>query len=136
MSCEAYRTLNAQIGKDIGWVDRQIMPENDLKELLSDPDLRIILLWHNGEIVGFGEFTINQPGIISLDYFGLIPEFRGKRLGKPFLLMVLQEAWKINPNKIILNTCENDHPLALPMYLNLGFTITDIRQEEQACLVP
>jgi len=129
-----YRRLNNLTGGDLGWVDRQIMEESELEKILNNPENRIYVLQVNGQPVGFSEYDHSENGEVEMHYFGLVPGARGKGLGKPFLQWTIAEAWKRNPKKLILNTCEIDHPGALPMYLKAGFTIVDERIEKQAVI--
>jgi hypothetical protein len=40
---------------------------------------------------------------------------------------VLDRAWTRNPQILQLETCTLDHPAALPLYQEFGFTIVDRR---------
>jgi len=133
-NADNYRHLNKLVGGDLGWVDRQIMEDAELEKILNNPENRIYVLQVNGQPVGFTEFDYSENGEMEMHYFGLVPGARGKGLGKPFLQWTIKEAWKSNPKKLILNTCEIDHPGALPMYLKAGFTIVDERIEKQAVI--
>ncbi|HSO89002.1 MAG TPA: GNAT family N-acetyltransferase [Draconibacterium sp.] len=129
-----YRQLNRLVGGDLGWVDRQIMKDEELEKILNNSGNRIFVLFNSQQPVGFAELDFMNNGEVEMHYFGLVPGARGKGLGKPFLQWTIAEVWKSNPSKLILNTCEIDHPGALPMYLKAGFTIVAERIEKQAVL--
>ena len=59
---------------------------------------------------------------IELAYFGLMPEFIGKGLGKFFLNAMIDRAWAHKPKRVWLHTCTLDHPQALAVYQRAGFT--------------
>jgi len=133
--CDDYRALNKQIGGDLGWIDRQLMSDEDLTKIISNPEVKIYVIYSGGVQAGFAEMDHRTKDEVHLEYFGLAPNFRGKGLGKIFLNWVIAEAWKSKPVKFLLNTCEIDHPGALPLYLKSGFKIAAIRIEKQAILV-
>jgi len=133
--CEDYRILNKLIGGDLGWVDRQLMCDEDLSEIISHPEVKIHVLYTSDELAGFAELDSRTEGEVHMEYFGLTPNSRGKGLGKAFLCWAITEAWKSKPRKFLLNTCEIDDPKALPMYLKAGFQIVTERIEKQAMIV-
>lgn len=133
--CRDYRTLNKQVGGDLGWVDRQIMNDEDLIRIITHPKVKIHVLYCNREPAGFAELDYRTDGEVHMEYFGLVPDVRGKGLGKMFLNWVIAEVWESKPEKFMLNTCEIDDPRALPTYLKAGFKIVDKRMDKQAILV-
>ena len=133
--CEEYRNLNKLVGGDLGWIDRQLMCDEDLSEIISHPEVRIYVLYASDELAGFAELDTRTKGEVHMEYFGLTPNARGKGLGKVFLHWAITEAWKSKPGKFLLNTCEIDDPKALPMYLKAGFQIVEERIEKQAIIL-
>jgi len=130
-NCDDYRALNKLVGGDLGWVDRQIMNDEDLIGIISHPEIKIYILFSGKEQAGFAELDYRTVGEVHMEYFGLAPDFRGKGLGRVFLNWVIAEVWKSKPRKFLLNTCEIDDPRALPVYLNSGFEIVDERIENR-----
>ena len=60
-----------------------------------------------------------------LAYFGLVPDFIGRGMGRFFLDATIQLAWEVFPaDRLIVRTCTLDHPAALPLYQKCGFTPT------------
>ena len=133
--CTDYRKLNKLVGGDLGWVDRQIMGDEDLHRIIGHPNVKIFVLYIGDEQAGFAELDNRTKGEVHLEYFGLAPDFRGKGLGKIFLNWAITEAWKTKPEKLMLNTCEIDDPKALPIYLKAGFQLVAERIEKQAVIV-
>ena len=133
--CEEYRILNKLVGGDLGWVDRQLMCDQDLSGIICHPEVKIYVLFAAGEQAGFAELDSRTEGEVHMEYFGLTPNARGKGLGKAFLHWAITEAWKSKPQKFLLNTCEIDDPKALPMYLKAGFQSVEERFEKQVIIV-
>ena len=130
--CGDYRKLNQLVGGDLGWVDRQIMCDEDLTKIIHHPKVKIHILYTGEVLAGFAELDRRTENEVHLEYFGLAPDFRGKGLGRVFLNWTIAEAWRSRPGKILLNTCEIDHPGALPIYMKAGFKILEERIEKQA----
>ena len=133
--CEDYRALNKLVGGDLGWADRQLMSDEDLIRIICHAEVKIFVLYSDQEQAGFAELDYRTKSEVHMEYFGLAPNARGKGLGRIFLNWVITEVWKSNPGKFLLNTCEIDHPNALPAYLKAGFRIVDERIEKQAIIV-
>ena len=134
-NCDDYRVLNKLVGGDLGWVDRQIMSESDLEKIISHSQVKIFVIYSGEKQAGFAELDLRTEDEVHLEYFGLAPNFRGQGLGKVFLNWTIAEAWKSKPRKVLLNTCEIDHPGALPIYLKAGFIIAEERIEKQAVIL-
>ncbi|MDP9138920.1 MAG: GNAT family N-acetyltransferase, partial [Pseudomonadota bacterium] len=56
-----------------------------------------------------------------IKYFGLIPDFQGRGLGKWFLAEAIAAAWSGSPQRVIVDTCTLDGRAALPLYQRSGF---------------
>lgn len=130
-----YRYLNKLIGADLGWVDRQLISDTELENILGCSDIKIFVLLENDNIIGFTEIDFRDKEIVKLEYFGLIPAARGKGYGKFLLCWTINEIWKYSPRKIRLNTSSQDHPNALPNYLKAGFIIIEEKIEKQAIII-
>lgn len=118
-----YKFLYGTVGKEWGWVDRLMMEESRLKEIISDPLIEIHVLYMNGVPAGYAELDRRSPNDVELAYFGLMREFIGKGLGKYLLRWAVQKAWGVGTDRVWVHTCELDHPAALPNYLKAGFVI-------------
>jgi len=126
ISPHEYRKYYYGVGENHFWLDRMVMPDEDLFEKLNASNVDIFLFCVNKEIAGYVEFVKAEKHIEIL-YFGLIPAFTGKGYGKYFLQWVIAKAWSYKPGWIQLNTCTLDHPNALGTYKKAGFT--EVRTE-------
>ncbi len=124
-STEFYRHLYRTVGEQFHWVDRLVMPADELRATIQDDRVEIYVLSVDGETAGYSELDHRQAGEIELTYFGLFPQFVGKGLGKYFLDWSLRKAWSYQPRRVWVHTCDLDHPAALPTYLKAGFVIYD-----------
>ena len=124
-----YRKYYYGVGEKWHWLDRIVMLDEELFEKINADNVEIFIFYINNEPAGYAEFLI-EPKYTEIVYFGLLPGFIGKGLGKYFLQWVIEKAWNYNPEWIQLNTCTLDHPNALPNYKTAGFipVITEIQQ--------
>ena len=117
-----YRYLYDTVGGPWLWYERRVMADEVLAAILRDPKVQVTVLYSGGVPAGFYELDARIPGSVELAYFGLVPEFIGRRLG-PFLLdRAIEAAWSQKPERIWVHTCTLDHPKALALYQRAGFT--------------
>lgn len=116
-----YRYLYDAVGRDYKWVDRKKLGDAAVAEILKDPKVELFVLYVDGCPAGMAELDLRLEGIGQLAYFGLIPEYVGRRLGYFFLYHSTMVAWSRPIQKFIVNTCTLDHPRALPLYQRMGF---------------
>lgn len=116
-----YRYLYDVIGRDYFWVDRKKKSDAEIAELLNDPAVELYVLYVEGCPAGMAELDFRDAKGGQLAYFGLVPEYVGRRLGFFFLYHAVQNAWGKPIPKLRVNTCTLDHPRALPLYQRMGF---------------
>ena len=116
-----YKTLYRSVGKDLLWVDRLMMGEEELRQIIQHSKMDIYVLYVDGKPAGFTEFDRRKSDDVEIVYFGLTPEFIGRGLGKFLLHWSVQKIWEHNPARLWLHTCELDHKAAIPNYLKAGF---------------
>ncbi len=116
-----YRYLYNTIGEPYYWVDRRRLDDSVLGDLIKNPAIELYVLYVDGNPAGMAELDFRQPHIGLLAYFGLMPEYIGKRLGYYFLYHTVQNAWSRAISTLLVNTCTLDHPRALPLYQRMGF---------------
>jgi GNAT superfamily N-acetyltransferase len=131
LSCDVYRQLYRSVGAGWNWVDRLVMPDEQLQSILQDERVDVFVLRIAGEAGGYAELDRRNEHEIELGYFGLFPNFVGQGLGKFFLDWTLRKAWSHRPTRVWVHTCDLDHPAALPTYLQAGFRIYDERLIQQ-----
>jgi GNAT superfamily N-acetyltransferase len=127
-----YRALYNEVGGPWLWWLRRVMPDTLLEKHLASSTVSVHVLRVEGEVAGFFELDSGYWPYVNLNYFGLMPGFIGRGLGKPFLDhavdMVFEGATALRGMSV--NTCNADHPRALPNYLAAGFTEIRRGQEE------
>ena len=128
VSADEYRKYYYGVGEKYFWLDRMVMSNEELLEKINAPNVDIFIFKVNDEPAGYIEFG-REDKYVEIVYFGLMPGFIGKGLGKYFLQWVIAKAWSYQPEWIQLNTCTLDHPNALGTYTKAGFT--EIRKEIQ-----
>ncbi len=97
-----------------------IMLEISKKSYL--PKLSFFCL-HNDEYIGFGQITKYKKKYFLVN-FGLIPEYRGKSLSKPFLYQIINASKREGIETLYLNvSSKNDTAVAL--YKSVGFKAYD-----------
>lgn len=131
----AYRALYDDVGGAFLWWLRRLMPDAVLGKHLASPTTSLTLLQVEGEVAGFYELDAGYWPFVNLNYFGLRPKFIGRGLGRLFLDSAVDEVFKgIGPRGMSVNTCNADHPRALPNYLAAGFE--EYRRVEERWDIP
>ncbi len=131
---EMYRKFYYGVGKQWHWLDRMVMPDQELETIINSPNTEIWIMQVDGNDAGFAEF-IKGNEYTEILYFGLLPDYIGKGHGKFFLQWVVEKAWSFQPKWVQLNTCELDHPNALPTYLKAGFKLVREEIQERKILI-
>jgi len=117
-----YRYLYDTVGEPWLWWERRVLSDDDLQEILQAEGFELYVLYVNGVPAGFAELDRHAPREIDLAYFGLVPDFIGRGLGRYFLNAIVEMAWSFKPRRLTVNTCNFDHPKALAAYQRAGFT--------------
>jgi GNAT superfamily N-acetyltransferase len=123
-----YRYLYNTVGEKWVWFTRREWSDAALAAEIQKPTTEIFVLYVGGVPAGYFELDAEQPRETLLSYFGLMPDFIGRRLG-PFLLnAAIERAWSRPIERCWVHTCTFDHPRALPLYQRAGFVVYDRRQ--------
>lgn len=120
-SVELFRWLYAEVGKNYHWIDRLPWSDEQIADHLGLPENSIWLMTYDGEMAGYFELRKCEDGSTELAYFGLLPAFIGRGLGKHLLTCAAKQAWADGANRVWLHTCTLDDTAALPNYLKRGF---------------
>lgn len=124
-----YRYLYNTVGETWLWWERRRLSNDELARIIHDPLVEIYVLYVDGVPAGYAELDRRKQEEVELAYFGLVPEFIGRKLG-PFLLnWAVDTAWFGQPKRLWVNTNNLDHPKALQIYQKAGFV--PYRQETQ-----
>jgi GNAT superfamily N-acetyltransferase len=118
-----WRYLYSEVGRSWHWRDRLGWTDAEIQTYLSGP-ITLWLLSLGGAPAGYFELKRCEDGSVEIPYFGLLPAFVGKGLGRFLLVRAIEEAWALKPSRVWLHTCTLDHPAALPNYLARGFRTT------------
>ena len=122
-----YRYLYDAVGGPWTWTERRLMSDEALAAIVQDPRVEVLVLWVDGVPAGYAELDRRAPPDIELAYFGLVPEFIGRGLGRFLLDAAVRHAWRHEPKRVRVHTCDLDHPRALGVYEKSGFRVYDRR---------
>ncbi len=116
-----YRFLYNTVGEPWLWYERRALDDVALSQIISDERVEIYVLYVEGVPAGYAELDRRQPPDIELAYFGLLPDYIGKGLGRYLLTWAIDTAWSHEPTRLWVNTNSLDHPKALALYQRCGF---------------
>lgn len=80
-SPEFSRFLYASVGGDIHWTDRLSLTRAQWVEQLGRPGVETWVAYDRGTPAGYVELDPQEDGVVEIMYFGLLPDFRGRRIG-------------------------------------------------------
>jgi len=120
-SGDLFRLLYAEVGRDYHWVDRLSWTDEQIRKHLNLAENSFWLMRYGGELAGYFELRKCEDGSTEIAYFGLLPAFIGRGLGKHLLTCAVEQAWAGGAQRVWLHTCTLDNPAALPNYLQRGF---------------
>ncbi|MEE8534696.1 MAG: GNAT family acetyltransferase [Kiloniellales bacterium] len=120
-SVHFYRYLYNGVGAQWLWFERRELDDGQLARIIHDERVDIYVLHVAGEPAGFAEIDRRKAPDVELAYFGLLPDFIGKGLGRYLLTWAIDTAWNSAPKRVWVNTNTLDHPKALPLYQRCGF---------------
>ncbi|MDP7640842.1 MAG: GNAT family N-acetyltransferase [Alphaproteobacteria bacterium] len=124
VSLDAYRDLHRLVGEEWLWWERLVLDDTALSAAISDPGTEIYILSLDAELAGFAELDRSDAAQPAIRYFGLAPDFIGRRLGGHMMECLLRRAWRPEVHRVTLDTCDLDHPAAIPFYRRHGFKET------------
>jgi GNAT superfamily N-acetyltransferase len=123
-----YRYLYDTVGEPWLWFERRIIDDAAVAAQIHRPAIEIFVLYVRGAPGGFFELDTAAPRETKLCYFGLIPDFIGRRLGPYLLQAAIDRAWSRPIDRFWLHTSTFDHPKALRVYQQAGFVVYARRQ--------
>jgi len=118
-----YRYLYDTVGEPWLWFERRLIDDAALAAQIRKPTIEIFVLYVRGVPAGFFELDIAAARETKLSYFGLIPDFIGRRLGPYLLQAAIDQAWSRPLDRFWLHTSTFDHPKALRVYQQAGFIV-------------
>jgi ribosomal protein S18 acetylase RimI-like enzyme len=116
------RFLYAVVGRDYYWIDRHAWSDTAWQNYLTHPGVTQLVLYLRGTPAGYIELNAaaEEPGT-EVAYFGIIPAFQGRGLGKHLLSHGVQHAFDNGAERVWLHTCTLDGPHAQANYQARGF---------------
>lgn len=138
-SPEFSRFLYTAVGGDVTWTDRLSWTYVQWQEFLERPGVETWVAYDRGTPAGYIELDAQDEGVVEIIYFGLLPAFRGKRIGGYLLSEGTARAWDLaerwpgrTPTKRVwVHTCSKDGPYALDNYRRRGFRVFGTKVEEE-----
>ncbi|MFJ2648264.1 GNAT family N-acetyltransferase [Streptomyces sp. NPDC087420] len=138
-SPEFSRFLYTAVGGDVRWTDRLSHTYARWREYLDRPGVETWVAYEKGTPAGFLELAAQDGGAVEIVYFGLIPAFRGRRIGGHLLSYGTARAWELaerHPGlkpteRVWLHTCTKDGEHAMANYQRRGFTLFDTKTSEE-----
>jgi GNAT superfamily N-acetyltransferase len=118
-----YRYLYETVGEPWLWFERRMIGDLALAAQIGKPTIEIFVLYVRGVPAGFFELDTAAARETKLCYFGLIPDFIGRRLGPYLLQAAIDRAWSRPIDRFWLHTSTFDHPKALRVYQRAGFVV-------------
>lgn len=131
---ELNRYLYCAVGSSCLWYMRLDWTWQQWQDFLNQPDVETWIAYQGATPLGYFELQKHRDGSAEIVYFGLIPEYIGKGVGRPLLEDAIRRAWDLASNRIWLHTCSLDHPNALPNYQSRGFRV--FKEEDFVDQVP
>lgn len=123
-----YRYLYNTVGAPWLWFERRLLDDAALAAQIARPGIEIFVVYVRGVPAGFFELDAAAPRETKLCYFGLVPDFIGRRLGPWLLQAAIDQAWSRPLERLWLHTSTFDHPKALSTYQQAGFVVYARRQ--------
>ena len=112
------------VGKDHKWIDRLVWSDTQWIDYVSNKNLRTFIFKKKDDLVGFFELIFNpEKKEIEIAYFGLLEEYRNKKLGSYLLSQAIKKSFENNIKRVWLHTCSLDHKNALNNYIARGMKI-------------
>lgn len=118
-----WRNLYRAVGEQYNWNEKTDWTDEQIAAYLAEPGVSVWVLTVSGEVGGFFQLREHDPETTEIEYFGLLPDYTGRRLGAHLITEAAERAWATGARRIWLHTNTQDHPAALPNYLKAGFTV-------------
>lgn len=116
-----FRYLYVEVGRAYHWVDRLAWSDEGWRGRLAQAGVELHLMTCAGAPAGYYELERHPDDSVEIAYFGLLPEFLRRGLGKHLLTDAVERAWALDAASVWLHTCTLDDPAALPNYERRGF---------------
>lgn len=118
---EWYRHVYRRVGEAWLWFSRLKLDDDALAAIITDADVEVYALQHEGQDVGLLELDFREAKSCELAFFGVIPEMIGTGAGRFLMTAATDRAWSRPIERFHVHTCTLDHPSALAFYRRSGF---------------
>ncbi|GAA1114267.1 MULTISPECIES: GNAT family N-acetyltransferase [Kitasatospora] len=126
---EFARFLYTAVGGPWTWTDRLPWSHRQWQEWLDRDGVETWVAYVAGTPAGYVQLEPRGDGRVEVAYFGLLPQFIGRGLGRHLLGVGLTRAWDLADRHpalpptttVTVNTCSLDGPAALRTYRAAGF---------------
>src|SRR5262252_5888685 len=125
------RDLYFRVGEQWDWADKRPWTDDQWKAYATAPELRTFAGYYDDVLAGYYELRRDKEDGIEIAYFGLLPEWIGRRLGGALLTSAIEGAWCMEPkpSRVWVHTCNRDHPQALANYQARGMVVYKVEEE-------
>lgn len=89
------RFLYTAVGGGWLWTDRLAWTQDAWREYLERPEVETWVAYLEGTPAGYCELEQQAEGSVEIAYFGLLPEFTGRRIGAYLLSAATARAWSL-----------------------------------------
>ncbi len=120
---ESYHHLYKTVGEEWLWGDRLKLSTQELEAIIYDPKVEIYTLHVDDELAGYVELDFRTPNQVEVAYCGIFPQFISQGLGGALLKYGIGQAFRKNPERVWVHTCNQDHPNAIGFYEHIGFSV-------------
>ena len=112
------------IGKNHKWVDRLSWSEEKWINYVTNQNVKTYVFKYKEDLVGFFELIYHpEKNETEIAYFGILEEFRNKKLGSYLLSEAIKKSFVDKVNRVWVHTCSLDHKNALNNYISRGMKI-------------
>ncbi|MEM7091906.1 MAG: GNAT family N-acetyltransferase [Actinomycetota bacterium] len=137
---ELARFFYEEVGREFNWRGRMDWTRSQWQDEADAPTNHLHSCWSHGSPAGYfmlDENTEDTVGNTELKYFGLLPRFHGRGIGKWLLTRAIETAWALpTTERFWLHTCSLDGPHAKANYLARGFVEVGQKLEYQLIIPP
>jgi GNAT superfamily N-acetyltransferase len=116
-----YRELFHRVGDEQLWAGRLLLPEEELRRFLTDPQVEVYVLVTSRGDEGILELDFRIERECEIGLFGVAPPLISSGAGRWLMNHAIEAAWSHPIDRFWLHTCTLDHPNAFGFYLRSGF---------------
>ena len=118
---DRYLDLFRRIGTPWLWFSRLRLARAQLMAILQNPAVEIRVARQGHADIGMIELDFRRLPDVELSFFGVVPEWTGRGLGRFLMAHAIERAFAGGAKRFWVHTCTLDHPRALAFYLRSGF---------------